>query len=722
MTTDSSQIFSLVVDGDGIATLTFDLPGKKVNVFTKEVMIELERQIDSLAKRTDVKALLLRSGKPDSFIAGADVRAFAPAFEKPELLETLIRNGHNTFNKIENLPFPTIALIHGACLGGGLECALAFKYRVATDSPKTIIGLPETTLGIIPGWGGSQRLPRLTGLAKGLEMILSGRPLKGVQAYKCHLVDALVAAEFREEKVREFIRSILKESGQQKVQQARKKGFGSVLLEDNPLGRSVLFSKARKEMLKKTKGHYLAPEVALNLLHKSYHLPLKEGLELEIQTVLGNAKTGFSQSINLIDLFLVSEELKKNAGVSIDAAPKEIKSAAVIGAGTMGAGIAWLLADRDRTVRLKDLNWDFVGKGISTVHSLFAEKVKQRKLTPGQLSLKFHHITGAIDYTGFNNVDIAIEAAVEDMAIKKQLFSDLETHLRSDAIIVSNTSSLSIKEMASSLKHPERFLGLHFFNPVNKMPLVEVIPSAQTSQVALATAIDLCRKLGKTPIVVADCAGFLVNRVFMTGANEVMWMFQEGVPMAHIEKVLLDFGMPMSPFALADEVGNDVCYKVAMSLEKAYGDRMRCPEIVALMAKNELYGKKNGKGFYIYRNREAIPNPEAVRLVSELKPVNSPIQDRDIKDRVVLAMINEAARCLEEKVVVSAPYLDMAMIMGTGFPPFTGGLLKYADSLGIDYVMAQLKNYQSIYGPRFNPAALLTKMEEEKSTFWGPLK
>jgi len=273
--------------------------------------------------------------------------------------------------------------------------------------------------------------------------------------------------------------------------------------------------------------------------------------------------------------------------------------------------------------------------------------------------------------------------------------------------------------MAKAFKRPERFLGLHFFNPANKMPLVEVIPGEKTSEETLATAIELCRKIGKTPIIVSDCPGFLVNRVFMAGLNEVMWMFQEGVPMHRIEKALLDYGMPMSPFLLADEVGNDVGYKVAKILESAYGERMHCPEIVQLMAENGLDGKKNGKGFYLYAKKNHEPNPEIQQLLTAFHPANTFVSDQDIKDRMVLSMINEASRCLAEKVIASPEYLDMALVMGTGFPPFRGGPLKYADEVGLGLIIERLKSFESAFGPRFSPSESLLKMESEGKTFYA---
>lgn len=714
----NKQAFQYNVDASGICTLTFDSPGEKVNKFSPAVLEELEGIIDNIALQKDIKALIFKSSKPGMFIAGADLNVFIPAFKDPPLLKNLIHTGHRTFSKIEKLPFPTIAVIDGICLGGGLECALAFNYRIVTDHPKTSLGLPEVTLGIFPGWGGTQRLPRLIGLSEGLAMILSGKAVNGSKACKIHLADALISSEFQDEKIKEFTAKILSSSGKSSVLQRRKPfSWQSILLEKNPLGRTILFSKVEKDLHKKTKGHYQAPLIALDLIKKTYTLPLQEGLDREAQCILNNAGSGLTEAENLIGLFFIQESLKKNAGREISGKAQEIHAPAVIGAGTMGAGIAWLLANNDFSVRIKDLNWTVLGKGFASIYQMFKESLKRKKITSSQMSLKFNLLSGSIDYSGFESADFVIEAATEDQNLKNIIFKECEKKLNPQAILASNTSSLPISQLAASLEHPERFVGLHFFNPVNRMPLVEVIPSEKTSQETLATVVELCRKIGKTPIIVSDVPGFLVNRVFMAGANEVIWMFQEGVSMQRIENALADFGMPMSPFLLSDEVGNDVCYKVAKILEKSYGERFICPKILGVMSEKGLYGKKNGKGFYLYSGNSHQANPEIQSLLDKPSSKNE-LSDSEIKDRVLIAMINEAARCLEEKVVSSPEYLDMALIMGTGFPPFRGGILRYADAIGIDNVVALSNNFATAHGPRFKPAPSLLKMSAEGKKFY----
>lgn len=715
-----SNAFKYHVDENGIGHLVFDLPDEKVNKFTIDVMLELESVVDRLQNQGGIRALVITSGKEDIFIAGADLHGFAPAFKNSALLDKMIHAGHRVFDKIENLPFPTIAVINGACMGGGTEFALSCTYRIVTDNPKTNIGLPETSLGIIPGWGGTQRLPRLVGLVEGVTMIAGGRPVKAAKAYKIKLADAIISTEFRQTETDAFVNRILKMEEKKKVLKARERtGLQAFLLEKNPLGRKFLYHKARKDVLEKTKGHYPAPILAIDLIEKSYPLPLKEGLRMEIQALTRDAAGGFDIAENLINLFFISEALKKDKGVKGDVKAKVIQSGAVIGAGTMGSGIAWLFSNNNLPVRFKDVNWEAVGKGYGVAWDIYAKQLRDKRIKPNEASIKFDLLGGSTDYSGFQHADLIIEAAVENLELKNKIYSEMEALIKPTTIVASNTSSLSINEMSKSFKHPERFIGMHFFNPPNKMPLVEIIPGEKTSPETVATAVEICKKFKKTPLVVKDCAGFLVNRLFVPGANEVMWMLQEGAEESRLAKELLDFGMPMSPFVLADEVGNDVGFKVSKVLESAYGERMKAPDLLQALYDKKLFGKKTGKGFFIWKGKERTPNPEIKEILSGYPKKFVGISDQDIQDRFILIMVNEAARCLEEKVVENPSYLDMALIMGIGFPPFRGGLLRHADKLGIDYVVNRLKQFETIYGSRFAPAPLLLEMQKARKSFYS---
>lgn len=715
-----TQAFQLTVGSDAIARLVFDLPNEKVNKLWLPQLEELEGILDELATRKDIKALVISSGKEDTFIAGADLKSFEGAFKDKAQLEKGIRLGHRVFNKLEALPFPTIAFINGACLGGGMELALACTFRVATDSPKTVIGLPETTLGIVPGWGGSQRMPRLVGLMEGLNLILAGKMVKpAVKAYKSHLVDALVPLEFKEEKLAEFINQITTPKGRDKVLDRRKLGgLQHYLFEANPLGRAFVYWKAEKSLMDKTKGQYPAPLLALKLIQRTYGKPLKEGLEEEIRTVTQELDVGAPIANNLIQLFFTNEALKKETFIESDVKPKEIHQVGVIGTGVMGSGIAWLLSYKDLLVRMRDIDWDAVGKGFGAIKGLYTQYLKDKKIKGWEASNKFQKLSGTVDLTGFHKADLIIEAAVENLELKNKLFADLEKVIRKDAILASNTSSLSISLMAKNLQNPERFIGIHFFNPVPKMPLVEIIPGEKTSLETIATAVNFVKKLGKTPIVVGDCAGFLVNRIFMNSANEVIRLLEEGVDREKLDKTMTKFGFPMPPFVLADEVGVDVLYKVSKVLEAAYGQRMQTPPLLQQMYDKKLFGKKGGKGFYIWKGKHKSFNPEVESYLSSNAGKNN-LPDAEIRDRIVLLLINEAARCLEEGIVKQPNYLDMALIMGTGFPPFRGGLLRYADTRGSKEIVTRLQELEKSVDPRFKPCDLLVEMAKTNKSFYS---
>jgi len=701
---DNPSSFQWTLDNQNVATLIFDLPGEKINKFSLSALDALEKAIDELALKPEIKALVIKSGKKDSFIAGADLHMLLDAIEDRAKILEIIRLGHKVFNKLENLPFPTIAVINGACLGGGLEMALACKFRIASDQPKTMIGLPETSLGIIPGWGGTQRLPRLVGLSEGLQMILSAKPMDARKALKIHLIDRLFALEFEEEAIKEFVKQITHAETHKKLLSMQKAhGLKAYALEGNPLGRQFLFTYSEKELLKRTKGHYFAPQIALDLIFSSYALPLHEGLEKEIAAFSSLKGPSLDQAKILIGLFFTQEALKKEKIPITTEIPKTILSTGVIGAGTMGASLAWLFATNNFSCRIKDIHWNLIGKGLNHIHELFNKAIKNKKMSKSDAHIKFQKISPALDYSGFKNIDFVVEAAPEITDIKQEIFRELENNLSENAIIATNTSSLTVSSLGSDFKHPERFLGLHFFNPVNKMPLVEVVKGPKTSDENLALAFNLCRKLGKIPICVGDCPGFLVNRIFITGANEVLWMLQDGVPLERIDKILLDFGMPMSPFELFDEIGNDICYKASKQLEIGYGQRMQVPPLWEAINQKKLYGKKSSEGFYLYHKNKKSLNPEIDKLLKGLSLKHLTLTDEEILHRFLFIMVNEAWRCLDEKIVSSSDYLDMALIMGTGFPPFRGGLIKYANSLGKERVIAELKDFENRFGARFEP-------------------
>jgi len=717
-----SNALTLTIDTNGVANLCFDLPNKKANKLSKPVMEELSKAINVIDGNKAIRILLFTSAKENIFIAGADINEIKDMHNEQEALEVVAR-GQEIMNRIAALKIPTIAVIDGACLGGGLELSLACKYRVAITNPKTVLGLPEVNLGIIPGFCGTQRLPRLIGLSESLKMILSGKPVDAKKAYKIGLVDDLIREEFLEEKLGHFVTEIIK-NGENNVymkrrREAKKKRF---MLEF--FGKYVIFYFAQKDLYEKTKGHYPAPFVALEVIKKTYNSTYStRGYKTELRAFCELCVTPISK--NLIEIFFTSEALKKDSGTKDeDVTAHEIKNAAVLGAGVMGGGIAWLFANNDLNIRIKDITQNAIAIGYNQIIKIFNQLKKIRKLTQEEIDLKTARITAGTDYAGFENADIVVEAIVENMAVKKNILAELEGKVKKDAMIVSNTSSLSITEMSHALKNPERFAGMHFFNPVNRMPLVEVIRGEKTSEKTVTSVVKLSKKLGKTPIVVRDVAGFLVNRILLPSMNEAAYLLQEGADIRHIDSVMEKFGMPMGPFILADVVGIDVGVKVAQSLEEAYGERMKVSELLTEIYKNhkDLLGKKSKKGFYVheshpYVNREMTGILRNFRAQKNITPTY--FSDNEIVDRCILTMVNEAAKCLEENVVENARYLDMAMIMGAGFPAFRGGLLRYTDNRGLDDVVKKLHELNNKHGKRFEVSKLLINMAQKRQKFYN---
>jgi len=699
-----ASLFSWTIEA-GVATLVFDDKEEKVNKLTTHALGELDAILDTLAKTRTIKLLFMTSGKKDIFIAGADINEIQDIID-PADGEMKAKAGQRVLDKIAKLPFPTVAVIDGVALGGGMELALACTYRIVTDNPKTLLGLPEVNLGIIPGFGGTQRLPKLIGLSRALELILTGKPVDGRKAQKLGIADVLTSSAFIPEKMQALSGTILDKKAIQKI----KTGW---FFDRTWIGTRVVFWQAQKQLLRKTKGHYPAPLLALQSVKYGYFRSIASGLEFEAKQ--------FSKLVtgpickNLIQLFFSQEQLKKDSGIQGTEIAYPIQHAGVLGAGLMGGGIAWALSNAGIRVRLKDIQWDAIGKGLSAAKKIFS---KNKKLTPASFSLAMERLSGTIENTGFSKTEIVIEAIIEDMTLKKKVFQDFENYVAKDTIIASNTSALSISEMATSLKNPSRFIGMHFFSPVNKMPLVEVIPGPKTSEQTIATTVRLAKHLKKTPIVVKDVPGFLVNRILIPYVNEAICLLEEGVGIVSVDKIMTDFGMPLGPLSLADEVGLDVGYKVAKILEHGYPDRMAVSEAFnRLYTYKDLRGKKTQKGFYLYSKKEKQPNPEIKKIIGATNRKKPKIDE--CLDRMVLMMVNEAARCLDEKVVANARYLDMAMILGTGFPPFKGGLCRYADDRGIEAILKRLEILHAACGERFSPAPLLKKMAQSNSKFYN---
>lgn len=719
-----NNAWTLEIDDNWIAWLTFDTPGEKVNTFTAASMAELEALLDELASNEAIKAVAVRSGKDGTFIAGADINELA-ALETIEDARSKALDGQRIFAKLAALPVPTVAVIHGACMGGGLELALACDYRLVTDDPGTTLALPEVKLGILPAWNGTVRLPRLIGLAAAMDMILTGRSVNARKAKKLGLADGIIAHSFLHQQTTQFLEQALRRSGRRAIVQKRLRRQPRALrmMQATRLGRSYMYRRAARSVRSKTHGHYPAPFTALDVLRRTYRRTgIEEGGRIEADALADLACGDVSR--HLVWLFQSGQRAKKFTTSSKPAA-RDLHNIAVVGAGIMGSGIAWAAANAGLNVRLKDMNWDVIARGTAAIASAFRSRVKRRRMSEGRMNLAMHRVTGTTDYSGFAQADLVVEAIIENLDIKTKVLREIEQHVAPDAVICTNTSSLPLDELAKSLSNPRRFVGLHFFNPVPKMPLVEIVPTAKTSQSAIDAAVQLVQRMGKTPVVVGGCAGFLVNRILVPYLVESAWMMEEGAEPKRIDDLLVRFGMPMGPLALVDEVGIDVGYTVARTLEDAYGQRMKVPSALGAIAEGgELLGKKNGRGIYLYRNGHSKPNP-AVRTLTEQARITEHVarhdlRDEDIVDRAILLMVNEAARCLDERIVNDPEALDLAMVFGTGFAPFRGGLLRYADERGIANVRDRLNELATVYGERFAPAPLIERLAATKSRFYDP--
>lgn len=699
--------FRLEKQNDLVATLYFDTPHSKANVFSRSALEDFERYLEILAQDHALKLLFIESTKEDIFIAGADIHEIKLAEDAPSV-EAFVKKGQEIFNKLEKLPCVTVAMIDGACLGGGLEMSLACNYRIATSHPHTRIGLPEINLGIIPGFGGTQRLYKLIGYAKAMEIILGAKQLSGDEALQAGIVDASVPKGYLGFKKEVLIHKMLNDSLKNVI---TSKGKGIKWYEHFPIVRRMTEKIATKKVFEKTQGHYPAPLELISVMRESFGIPMDEGLTIERDAVTKLALT--PESKNLVRLFLISEDLKHETFSTED--PNTIQHAAVVGTGTMGSGIAWALDNEKIDVRLKVRSISSAAKAVMKIRKVYESMKKRRKIDRRHIQLNMDRITYAVNDEGFGRSDFLIEAVNEDIDVKRSVYQEFEALLDPKAIIATNTSSIAISDLAKGLKHPERFIGMHFFNPVERMPLVEVIPGEMSDDMTVATVVSLAKRIGKTPVKVKDSPGFLVNRVLLPYLKEATLMFEEGEDIEEIDRVLKDFGMPMGAFLLIDEVGVDIGMEVATVLDTAYGERMEMSKVLDAMVKNGWLGKKSGTGFYKHGQKRPSINPH----IKTLQEGETRLDAQTIIQRALYIMINEASRCLEEGVVEDAAYLDMAMVMGIGFPPFRGGLMRYADSVGIAQIVETLKHFSTTYGDRFKPSSLLLGMAQKNETFYG---
>ncbi len=703
------------LEGD-IVELCFDSKTDSVNKFDARTVNELREAVAAIQADSSVKGLVITSGK-DVFIVGADITEFGKSFQLPE--EEIVKwsvETNKVFSSVEDLPFPTVTAVNGIALGGGFEMALSTDYRVM--STKAQVGLPETKLGIFPGFGGTVRLPRLIGADNAIEWIAGGTPQKPDAALKVHAVDAVVAPEKLKDAALRIIG--LAQAGAYDWKKRRAQKTGPLHL---PMIESMMvFTTSIGFVGAKAGKHFPAPVAAITAIQKAAGKKRDDALLIEAQAFAKIAKTQAADS--LIGLFL-NDQLIKKKGKQYAKIARPVKQAAVLGAGIMGGGIAYQSASKGVPIIMKDIADKALDLGMSEANKLLANQVTRGKLKPEKAGAMLAEIRPTLNYGDFGHVDVVVEAVVENPKVKKAVLAEVEAVARPDAVIASNTSSISINDLASALKRPENFLGMHFFNPVHKMPLVEVIKGAKTSPEAVATIVGYATAMGKTPIVVNDCPGFLVNRILFPYFGGWSGLIQEGADFVKIDKIAESFGWPMGPAYLQDVVGIDTSHHVGDVLAEGYPDRMARTFKTALdvMYDNKRYGQKNGIGFYKYETDpkgkpKKVMTDDSYKLIASVQPNGTKdFSEEEIIDRLMIPMVIETARCLEENIVDTANEADMGLILGIGFPPHLGGALKYADIIGLKNLVAKCEKYASL-GKLYEPTARMKEMAAKGETYY----
>jgi 3-hydroxyacyl-CoA dehydrogenase/enoyl-CoA hydratase/3-hydroxybutyryl-CoA epimerase len=698
---------------DGIATVTFDLPGESVNKFTRGVVAEFAALMDRFDQEDAIRAAILVSAKHDVWVAGADVEEFL-SFRSPDQATEMSRTAQALADRVEHSRVPMVCAIHGACLGGGLELALACAHRIASDHPKTVLGLPETQLGLIPGIGGTQRLPALVGLKVALDMILNARNVRAKKALQTGLIDELVhpaiLRDIAMQRAREFA------SGLRKPERKREdRTVGSLLLDENPIGRSVVFRQARALTQKKSRGHYPALEAAIEAVSAGYHGPPSHGFIEEARLFGDMAMT--PESKQLVFLFFATNSLKKDRVQGPGS--RVVQRLGVIGTGFMGAGIAAIAAQQMIPVRFKDTKHEAVLKGMASVRTTLREAVEKKRITRQQFDDQLSLVSGTIDYTGFRSIDVVIEAVFEDLGVKQAVLREVERHLPAHAIFATNTSTIPIASIAEASARPDRVIGMHFFSPVPRMPLLEVIVTGATSSDTIDTTVALGRRLGKTVIVVNDSPGFFVNRILAPYVNEAGRLLDEGVEVDVVDDALVDFGFPVGPITLIDEVGLDIAGKSGAIMFDAFGDRLSPAKSLRAVLEAGRLGRKGRQGFYRYDEDGKKQDVDtSVYALFRADDKRHDLPSDEIQRRCVLAMVNEAVRCLEERIIDSPRDGDIGAVFGIGFPPFRGGPFRYADALGIANVVEMLERLDLSHAGRYTPAPLLVDMARRNARFY----
>ncbi len=702
---------------DEILILTIDMP-ESANTLSRPILEELAAEIEKLNARQDVRGVVINSAKKD-FVVGADIKVIEQ-FDTVEKAQEGAAAMQAVFQNLAKLKLPSVAAIDGQALGGGLELALACDYRVVSDSPRTKLGFPEVQLGLLPGAGGTQRTPRLIGLQGALDLILTGKRIDGKRAVKMGLVDACVHPNILLREAKRFASGKKRPAQQDRSKQPMSKKLPEWVTEKNPLGRRFIEKKARETVLKTTKGFYPAPLKSIEAIFQGFDTSLEKGLEIEAR--LFGQLTQTRESKSLIHLFHATTQLKKHPYVEAGKkvfGDEKASLVGVIGAGFMGAGIATVCADRDIRVLLSDPSTESVGKAVKHINDYFSKKVEKRRLKSFEGVSKLFHVSPGLSPQGFGAADVVIEAVFEDVNLKRKILKQLEDSSRKHAVFATNTSAIPIHEIAKEAKYPERILGMHFFSPVEKMPLLEVVRTDKTADWAISRAVELGQDLGKQVIIVKDSPGFYTTRILAFYAAEAGDIFSSGnASVEEIDQALVKFGFPVGPLTVFDEVGIDVGLHVYDTMRANFASRTKDLPAYKILRESGRLGRKNNQGFFLYeKGKKGHPDPSMNALLNV--PTNArKLSSEEIVDRCALIFINEAVLCLEEGVLANPYDGDVGAVFGLGFPPVWGGPFRYIDHVGARNVVERLEKLRQEFGDRFTPAPSLVRMAERNEKFF----
>jgi 3-hydroxyacyl-CoA dehydrogenase / enoyl-CoA hydratase / 3-hydroxybutyryl-CoA epimerase len=691
---------------DHICVLTLDRPGSGANIFDAVTLDELNEHLDVVEKDASLRGLIIASEKKSIFVAGADLKTLLQAAKTGEM-RGFIERGQQVFNRLANLKIPTVAAIHGASAGGGYEVALACDYRVASDDPATRVGLPETSLGLLPAWGGCTRLPRLIGAEKAAEVILKGKLYSAQEAFKLGVVDEVAPPDQLLDRAREKLRA-----GKRKID-----------------GSAPTTPSSQESLRPPKQSGNPAPECAYEIINKTLSISPDESLRLELEGIVELGKTESTQ--NLIRNFFLAEKYKKGRSRT---PPEKIVHAAVIGAGVMGSGIAQWLSSRGVTVILRDVAREQIDRGLASIEKVYTDAVKHGLMTEEKAKQGRARICGSTAPMELRDVQFVIEATSEKMEIKKEVFRELAMEAGPKTIVATNTSALPVSELADVTVSPEHVIGLHFFNPVSRMKLVEVVVAKQTSDETCDRSLAFVRQIGKVPVIVRDSPGFLVNRVLFPYLLDAAALFESGVGAERINRALVKWGMPMGPLRLIDEIGVDITIDIGNTLETAYGRRDHVPSVLLWLRDQQMLGRKTGAGFYKYEGKSQTPNELLAQwrrgLHGEPEGAEGPnippdrhrdprlrLNEEELTHRLIFLMVNEAARCVEEGVVGSPEDADYGMILGTGFAPFRGGPLRFAEHFGLKRTVEELERLARTE-KKFTPCEILKEHASNGTKFY----